>query len=136
MVSSFLTRDQALSLWSGSTASKTLDYQRTSSREYQIMKIVRTHTKKTTQHHPTTCCTLCKTPHLNNKQNKNTNIVTSRQDHHLSQPCPSEENKQINKNNRKIKSTNITLYEAYTNHWTKLRGKKQKGRKNSTLKLG
>ena len=27
--SSFLTRDQALSLWSGSTDSKTLDYQRT-----------------------------------------------------------------------------------------------------------
>ena len=27
--SSFLTRDQALSLWSGSTESKTLDYQRT-----------------------------------------------------------------------------------------------------------
>jgi len=27
--SSFLTRDQALSLWSGSTGSKTLDYQRT-----------------------------------------------------------------------------------------------------------
>ena len=37
--------DQALSLWSGSTASKTLDYQRTNPREYQI---VRTHTKETT----------------------------------------------------------------------------------------
>ena len=36
---------QALSLWSGSTNSKTLDYQRTDPREYQI---VRTHTKKTT----------------------------------------------------------------------------------------
>ena len=43
--SSFLTRDQALSLWSGSTDSKTLDYQRTNPREYQI---VRTHTKETT----------------------------------------------------------------------------------------
>ena len=29
MESSFLTRDQALSLWSRSTGSKTLDYQRT-----------------------------------------------------------------------------------------------------------
>ena len=29
MESSFLTRDQALNLWSGSTGSKTLDYQRT-----------------------------------------------------------------------------------------------------------
>ena len=34
-----------LRLWSGSTDSKTLDYQRTNPREYQI---VRTHTKKTT----------------------------------------------------------------------------------------
>ena len=40
-----LERDQALSLWSGSTDSKTLDYQRTNHREYQI---VRTHTKETT----------------------------------------------------------------------------------------
>ena len=40
-----LTRDQALNLWSGSTDSKTLDYQRTNPREYQI---VRTHTKETT----------------------------------------------------------------------------------------
>ena len=39
------TRDQDLSLWSGSTDSKTLDYQRANSREYQI---VRTHRKETT----------------------------------------------------------------------------------------
>ena len=38
-------RDQALSLWSGSTDSKTLDHQSTNPREYQI---VRTHTKETT----------------------------------------------------------------------------------------
>ena len=38
-------QDQALSLWSGSTDSMTLDYQRTNPREYQI---VRTHTKETT----------------------------------------------------------------------------------------
>ena len=31
---SFLTTDQALSLWNGSTDSKTLDYQRTNPREY------------------------------------------------------------------------------------------------------
>ena len=40
-----LSRDQALSLCSGSTDSKTLDYQRTNPRGYQI---VRTHTKETT----------------------------------------------------------------------------------------
>ena len=38
-------RDQALSLWSGSTDSKTLDYQRTNPRVYQI---VGTHTKEIT----------------------------------------------------------------------------------------
>ena len=37
--------DQALSLWSRSTDSTTLDYQRTNSMEYQI---VRTHKKETT----------------------------------------------------------------------------------------
>ena len=93
-VSSPIDWDQALSLWSGSTDSKTLDYQRTNPREYQI---VRTHTKETTvtqdRHHPTTNNTLCRTPHLINKQSKNTN---SRQDCHLTQPCPSEE-RQTNK---------------------------------------
>jgi len=38
-------RDQALSLWSGCTDFKTLDYQRTNPRKYQM---VRTHTKETT----------------------------------------------------------------------------------------
>ena len=38
----FLTRDQVLSLWSGSTDARTLDYQKINPREYQI---VRTHTK-------------------------------------------------------------------------------------------
>ena len=52
--------------------------------------------------------------HLNNKWNKNTNPIISRQDHHLTQPCPSEE-----KQTRKQKlSRNLTLYQAYTNHWT------------------
>jgi len=41
---SFLTRDHALSLWTWSTDSKTLDYQRTNPGGYQI---VRTHTKET-----------------------------------------------------------------------------------------
>ena len=40
-------------------------------------------------------------PHLNNKQNKNTNPIISRQDYHLTQPCPSEE-KQRNKNSAQI----------------------------------
>ena len=102
MESSFLTRDQTLSFCSRSTDSKTLDYQRIKHREYQI---VRTHTKERleykTQHHPTTSRILCRTPHLNNKQNKNTNPVISRQDCNLTQPCLSEE-KQTNKNSAQI----------------------------------
>ena len=47
---------------------------------------------------------------------QNTNPVISRQDYHLTQPCPSEE-KQIYK---KL-NINLTLYKVYTNHWTKLR---------------
>ena len=43
--SSFLTQDQALRLWSGSTDFKVSDYQRTNHREYQI---VRTDTKEAT----------------------------------------------------------------------------------------
>ena len=100
------TQDQALSLWSGSTDSKTLDYQRSNPRECQI---VRTHTKETTViqdwHHPTTNSILCRTFQLNNKQNKNTNPIISRQDYHLTQPYPSEE-KQINKNSAQISPYN------------------------------
>ena len=187
-------QSQALSLWSGSTASKTLDYQRTNPSRYQIMKesesevtqscatlcdpmdrslpgfsvhgifparvlewvaisfsrgssqprnrtrvsrvagrrftlwpIQRKPLEYKTWHHPTTSSTLCRMHHLNNKENKNTNPIISRQEYHLTQPCPSEE-KQTNK--QKL-STNLTLYEAHTNHWTKIR--KPKRRKNSVF---
>ena len=66
---------------------------------------MRIHTKEPleykTQHHPTTSSTLCRTPPPNNKQNKNTNPIISRQDYHLTQPCPSEE-KQTKKNTTQI----------------------------------
>ena len=67
-------------------------------------------------------------PHLNNKQNKNTDPIISRQDYHLTQPCPSEK-KQTNK---KL-SKNLTLYEAYTNHWTNLRRAEMKMKKEFNL---
>ena len=96
------TRDQALSLWSGSTDSKTLDHQRTNPMGY---KIVRIHTKETTGTQDlassTTSSTLCRTPYLNNKQHKNTNQIISRQEYHLTQPCPSKE-KQTNKSSAQI----------------------------------
>ena len=66
--------------------------------------------------------------HLNNKQNKNTNPIISRQDNHLTQPCPSEE-KQTNKKLR----TNLTL--TYTNHWTKLRRAETKRKKEFKLEV-
>ena len=122
-------RDQALILWSGSTDSKILDYQRTNHREYQT---VRTHTKKKleykTQHHPATNSTLCKMPHLNNKGNKNTNSIISRQDYNLTEPCPSEK-KQTDKNSAQIiPYANLTQTTVPTLGW-----QKPKGRKNSTF---
>ena len=68
-------------------------------------------------------------PHLNNKQNKNTNQIISRQDYHLTQPCPSEEK---HKKTQKL-STNLILYEAYSNHWTKLRKAETKRKKEFNL---
>ena len=91
-----------MSLWSWSTDSKTLDCQKTNPRGYHIL---RTHTKEAigikTWHHPATSSTLCRLLHLNNKQNKNTNSIISRQDYHHTQPCPSEE-KQTNKNSVQV----------------------------------
>jgi len=75
--------------------------------------------------------TLCRTSHLNNKQNKNTNPIISRQDYHLTQPCPSKE-KQTNK--QKL-SANLTLYKTYTNHWTNLRRAESKRKKKFNLDI-
>ena len=82
-----------MSFWRRSTDSKTLDYQRTNPREYQI---VRTHCKESTsiqdlappnhQWHPVQDAS---SKQQTNKQN--TNPIISRQDYHLTQPCPSEE---------------------------------------------
>ena len=113
-----------LSLWSGSTDSKTLG----STKWWELTQ--RKPLEYKTQHHPTTSSTLWRTPHPNNKQ-KNTNPVISRQDYHLTQPCPSEE-KQTNK--QKKLGTNLTLYKAYTNHCTNHSRAETKRRKNSTLK--
>ena len=83
--------NQALRLWSGSTDFKTPDYRKINPREYQIVK---THTKETTWIQDPACLatssTLCRMPHPNYKQNKNTNPIISIQDYNLTQPCPSE----------------------------------------------
>ena len=130
MESSFLTRDQALSLWSGSTFSKTPDYQRTIPREYQI---VRNHTKETTeykiQQQLTTSSTLCRTSHLNKKQ---TNIKY-KLNHQQTALSPHSALHIRGKTNKHKLSLNLTLYEAYTNHWTNLRRAETKRRKESNL---
>ena len=61
-------------------------------------------------------------PHLNDKQNKDTNPVISSQDYHLTQPCLSEE-KQTNK--QKL-STNLTLHETHKPLDQHLEGRNQK----------
>ena len=69
-------------------------------------------------------------PHPNNKQNKNTNPIISRQDYHLTQPCPSEENQ----TNEQKKSPQISPYRKLTEtSGPTLGGQKPKGRKNSTF---
>ena len=65
----------------------------------------------------------------NNKQNRNTNPIISREDYYLTQPCPSEENQT---NNQKL-STNLTPNEAYTNHWTNHRRAETKRKKQFNL---
>ena len=85
-----------------------------------------------TQHHPTRSSTPCGTPHLTNKQNKNTNPIISKQQYHLTQPCSSEE-KQTNK--QKL-GTNLTLYKAHINHWTNLRRAETKMKKEFNFLQG
>ena len=44
-------------------------------------------------------------PHLNNKQSKNTNPNSSRQDYHLTQPWPTEEKQKTNKQTKQNQKT-------------------------------
>ena len=67
-------------------------------------------------------------PHPNNKQNKNTNPIISREDYHLTQLCPSEE-----KNNSALFSPYMKLTQTPESN---LGGQKPKGKNNSTLKSG
>ena len=124
----FQTQDQALSPWSGSTDSKTLDYQRTNPREYQTVRTQKKSLEYKTWHHPTTISTLCRTPHLNNKQNKNTNPIKQiGLPPHSALPSRGK----INKNSQISPYRKLTQTTAPT-----LEGQKPKGRKNSTLKPG
>ena len=77
-----------------------------------------------TWHHPTTSSTLWRTPHLNHKQNKNTNPIISKQDYHFTHPCALEE-KQMNKNSAQISPyTKLTQATGPTSEWQKPKGRK------------
>ena len=86
-----------------------------------------------TQHHPTTSNTLYRTPYLNNKQNKNTNKIISRQDYHVTQPCPSEETQTNEKTNNKNSAPMSSCRKLTQATGPTLGGEKPKGRKNSTF---
>ena len=119
MKSLFLTRDQVLSLWSGSTDSKTLDYQRTNPTKYQIVELTqRKPLEYKTWYHPTTSSTLCRMPHSKQqtKQKYSPNYQQTGLPTHSALPIRVKTNKQPNK-----LSTNLTLCEAHTNHWTNCR---------------
>ena len=130
----FLTRNQALGLWSGRTDSKTLGYQRTNPREYQI---VRTHTNETTwiqdqaspnhQEHP-----VWDAPSKQQtKQKYKPNHQQTGLPPHSALPIRGKTNKQTNKN-----FTQMSPYRKLTHIQTTgpiLGGQKPKGRKNSTF---
>ena len=109
----FLTRDQTLSLLSGSADSKTLDYWRTSPRDYQI---VRTHTKETTWRpgitQPPVATNRTKIKDQSPVDRRTTSLSLAHQ-----------------RKNKQELSTNVTLYEAHTNHWTNLRRAETKRKK-------
>ena len=78
-----------------------------------------------------TSSTMCMMPHLKNKQNYKPNHQQTGVPPHSALPIRGTASKQTKK-----LSTTLTLYEAYTNHWTKLRRAETKRKKNSTLKPG
>ena len=112
--------------------SKTLEHQRTNLREYQI---VSTHTKETTriqdlaspnhQQHPVQDTS----SKQQTKQNYKPNHRQTRVPPHLVLLIRGKTNKQ------KL-STNLTLYEAYTNHWTNFRRAETKRKKEFNLIQG
>ena len=99
-------------------------------KEFKIMivKMIKNLENKI-QHHPTTSSTLS---HLNNKQNKNTHPVISRQNYHLTQPSPSEEKQTTTKNLAQI-SPYMKLTQTTGSI---LGGQKPNGRQDTTLKPG
>ena len=69
-------------------------------------------------------------PHLNNKQNKNTNWSSANRITTALSPTHQRKNKQTNK--QKL-ITYLILYEAHTSHWNNLRRAETKRKKEFNL---
>ena len=119
-----------MSLWSGSTDPKTLDYLRTYAREHQI---ARRHTKETTAvqdpaspgHQQQTEQEASSKRQTERKHRPS----VSRQRHHPTPPYPSEE--------EHTDSAQVSPYEGLTHATAPTSSReKPKGRKNSTVKPG
>ena len=67
---------------------------------------------------------MCRTPHPKNKEDKNTNRITT---------SLSLAHQRKNKQTNKKLSINLTVYKAYTNHWTQLGREETKRKKEFSL---
>ena len=85
------------------------------------------------QHRPTTSNILCMTPHLNNKQNK---IQTQSSADRITTSLSLAHQRKIKQANKQKLSTNLTLYKAYTNHWTNLSRAETKRKKEFNVLWG
>ena len=79
-------------------------------------------------------------PYLNNKQNKNTNQIISRQDYYLTQPCPSEEKQTKKQTKTQHKSHPIRSLHKPLDHLRRAETKRKKefnllqGKNSTSLK--
>ena len=106
-----------------------------------LHKIVRTPTKETTWiQNPASAVAPCAGCLIQTNKQKKTKIQTipsadrSTTSLSLAHQKKTKQNKQTNKQTKKL-STNLTLYEAYTNHWTNLRRAETKRKKEFNLEV-
>ena len=85
---------QVVSFMWARTHEQTLRYTKYDHRTRQIKTRQKKPHEFKTWHHPTTSSILWRMPHLNNKQNKNTNPIISRQDYHSLSLFHQRKNKQ------------------------------------------
>ena len=77
---------------------------------------------------------MCRTPHSKNKEDKNTaESSTNRITTSLSLAHQSKSKQTTTTHTKKQLSIDLTLYKAYTNHWTKLRREETKMKKEFSL---